>query len=283
MKYTISDFLSDKKYVRISDKLIVFSVKIMYLGIRMILLILGRKKRNEIFLKHNFALFTMLHNFFPNRLFLIHMPGANCKAYVKTGSSYEDEGITELFNPKENDIVIDVGAHIGKYTLKAGHLIGNSGQIISLEPNPETFKILVKNIKFNKINALPLNIAASNSKGKTKFYLADYRGEDSIIISSPDFKFFEVNTDTLDNIIQSLNLLKVDWIKIDVQGAEEWVLEGAQNIIQKNRNLKLIIEIHEEKYGKPIKEILKKAGFNYKIFSRPTHPTNYHILASRSE
>ena len=270
-----------KKYVRISDKFIIVFLQLIYLATRMVLLPLGHKKRNEFFFKHHFSFKTLLQKLFPNRLFLIHMSGTNCKAFVKTGSSYEDEIITELFTPQENEVVVDVGAHVGKYTLKAGNLIGSKGKIISLEPNPETYKILVKNIKLNKINAISLQLAVSNKKGKVKFYLADYRGKDSIIKDGSELGNLEVETDTLDNILHSLGLQKVDWIKIDVQGAEVWVLEGVQDTIKNSENLRLVVEIHEEKYGKPIKEMLKRLNFNYKIYPRPNHPTNYHLIASK--
>jgi len=210
------------------------------------------------------------------------MTGTNCQAFVKTGSSYEDEIITDLFNPQDNEVVVDVGAHVGKYTLKSGNLVGSNGKIISLEPNPETYKILEKNIKLNKINAIPLQLAVSNKKGTEKFYLADYRGKDSIIKDGSELGTLEVETDTLDNILHSLHLQKVDWIKIDVQGAEVLVLEGAQDTIKNSENLRLVVEIHEEKYGKPIKEMLKRLGFNYTIYPRPNHPTNYHLIATRN-
>ena len=100
--------------------------------------------------------------------------------------------------------------------------------------------------------------------------------------SDSKFESLDIETDTLDNMLTSLELNKFDWIKIDVQGAEVLVLNGAKKIIANSDNLKLIIEIHEEKYGKPIKEMLTNLDFNYKIFPRPTHPTNYHLFASRN-
>src|SRR3972149_2094785 len=53
------------------------------------------------------------------------------------------------FHPKKGDVVVDIGAHIGKYTIEAAIRVGEEGKIIAVEPLPSNFEILKKNIKIN--------------------------------------------------------------------------------------------------------------------------------------
>ena len=61
---------------------------------------------------------------------------------------------------EKNDVFVDIGSHIGKYTISIAKLIGNNGKVISIEPYPYNFKVLVKNIVLNGLeNVLALNVA----------------------------------------------------------------------------------------------------------------------------
>lgn len=136
---------------------------------------------------------------------------------------------------KKNDTVIDVGANIGRYSLKLSNLVGVEGQVISFEPLKFAFETLEYFIlKKNITNILLLNFAISD-----KVKLVDF-----IQHIGPGNYFFE--TFTMSKIIDipsrftnkklainldSLNLNKVSLIKIDVEGHELEVLTGAKNLI----------------------------------------------------
>jgi len=60
--------------------------------------------------------------------------------------------IRPCLNPKEGDVFIDIGAHIGRYTLEAAKAVGEKGKVIAIEPHPSNFKILNENIKLNNLN-----------------------------------------------------------------------------------------------------------------------------------
>lgn len=132
---------------------------------------------------------------------------------------------------------IDIGAHIGKYTVLAGRYL-RKGQVLAFEPHPENFEYLVLNVSINRINNAKLfPLALLNKIGFVKMIIADTSGEHSCKYSETktNSKVINVPAVTLDYVVQRLNLKNVDLIKIDVEGAEIEVLEGAINTLYKFR------------------------------------------------
>ncbi len=89
------------------------------------------------------------------------------------GSNVEDEELEESLNLKEG-VFIDVGANIGKYTIKIGNQLKNKGRVISFEPEEENFEMLERNVKLNNLkNVSLIKKALSYEKGKLKLFLAE--------------------------------------------------------------------------------------------------------------
>jgi FkbM family methyltransferase len=60
-----------------------------------------------------------------------------------------EDVIIEYFRPKEGDMVVDIGAHIGRYTIIASKRVGANGKVIAIEANPSNFEMLKRNIQLN--------------------------------------------------------------------------------------------------------------------------------------
>ena len=151
---------------------------------------------------------------------------------------------TKLFKKyiKENMGVIDIGANIGYYSLLAAKLVGKNGKVYAFEPETANYKMLLKNVEINGYtNIVSEQKALSNKNGKTELFLSKVNsGEPSICKKniSADDGFVEVETIRLDDVIKDTH---IDFIKMDVQGAEGLVLDGAENILR-NNNLKIMME-----------------------------------------
>jgi FkbM family methyltransferase len=181
-------------------------------------------------------------------------------------------------NIKEGDIVIDIGANIGYYTLIFAQLVGSSGKVFAFEPEPKNFEILRKNIEINNYqNIIAEQKIVSDESGMTKLFIAEQGIVGHRINQQKSSqKFIEVESIILDNYIKKLNLdNKINFIKIDVEGSEPKVLEGAKEIMQKSNQLKIFTEFNREfvkKYGiepKEMIDLLYRNGFkiylpNYK-------------------
>ena len=176
-------------------------------------------------------------------IFVYEMP----LCYFAFGYEYEKLE-TELISKLKPKVFIDVGAHIGYYTMLV-HKVG-AEKIIAIEPDPRVFKILNRAIKANKLeNIITINRAAYNKSNVTvELHLSTKSGLSSIFSSSHLTKTrggtASVKTITLDEVVRKLNLDKIDLVKIDVEGAEVYVLSGAQKVINQFRPL-LLVEVLE--------------------------------------
>jgi len=151
---------------------------------------------------------------------------------------------------KPGDIVIDVGAHIGYYTLIAAARVGKSGHVYAFEPTSNTFKILQKNIQMNNFTNVSLyNLAISDKEGYVELYLSDTINTGATSITVSEFfsgKIEKAKCITIDSFLKKENIKKVDLIKIDVEGAEPKVLRGMKELLSK-QSPKILIEINEER------------------------------------
>jgi FkbM family methyltransferase len=206
-------------------------------------------------------------------------------------TSHEDR-IIDLFNPLAGETIVDVGAHIGNYTLIGAKRIGPRGKAISIEADPDNFYILKKNIKLNHFeNVSLLNCAVYSEKSQIKLYTFKDQSEFSIYNTliatrATPRKYILVQSETLDNILKKkgIDLTKISWIKIDVEGAELEVLKGATDTLTKSRNISLLIEVHNISDGislyQPVKQFLKMHGFRI-TFEKPYLAGEKHIIARR--
>ena len=128
---------------------------------------------------------------------------------------------------KEGDIVVDIGASIGYFTLLMSKLVGASGTVYSFEPTPNQFVYLQHNIKQNGFEdrVKVFNIAANDQQGVLSIQCN---------ACSPNL----VSGWALDDILPK----KVDFIKIDIDGSEPRALKGLIKTIERNPQLKMIIE-----------------------------------------
>jgi FkbM family methyltransferase len=302
------------------DKCILFPLKIIYLGVRISFRVfLGRKRRNQSYIVQklryitnyfspSFSLFSFLYKAIRflrlgnPRLLKINVPKYNYKAYCPINkhdfinmTAREDE-IIEHFNAKDGDIVVDVGAHIGRYTIISSRRVGQNGKVIAIEADPDNFEMLNRNIKLNKLtNVIPLNYAVYSKETKLKLYLpveeSGFTIYNTIMVNrtASEGKFIEVNANTLDNLLlqqqNGISHPSINWIKIDVEGAEFEVLKGATNILSKSKDIALLIEVHNLHGGtnlyRQIVEFLNV--YNFKIEFENTYESGEkHIIVRKS-
>ena len=171
---------------------------------------------------------------------------------------------------KENDIILDIGANIGYYSLIFAQLTGKSGKVYSFEPDPTNFEILKKNILVNKHeNVILENKAVSNKEGNLKLYLStENNGMHRIYPSKWCKESIDINSIKIDNYFNKNQ--KIDFIKLDIEGAEYDALLGMESIIQNNENIVIFIEFVptslEEHGTNPEKVIDFFINHKFKIF-----------------
>lgn len=171
----------------------------------------------------------------------------------------------------EGEVVVDIGAHIGYYTLIFARLVGPTGKVIAFEPDPDTFNLLKKNIEVNGYeNVVAINKGVAQSPSKQKLYRCSENSSDQMIYNNDEGRnFIEVDCVSLDSYLQGE---KVDFIKMDIQGGEAHAIEGWVDTLNSNPNLRILMEFSAQlirKAGKdPLETIssLYKKGFHLRVF-----------------
>jgi len=160
-----------------------------------------------------------------------------------------EPGTTRLFQEivKPGMMVVDIGAHVGYYTLLAAKLVGPTGKVYAFEPEQDNHAILLKNIELNRYdNVAAARMAVSDRRGSSTIYLTALdSGRHSMYRHGlPERGSAPVETTTVDSFLESEGWPRVDLIKIDVEGAEVDVLDGMPQLLEKSGQLKLIVEFN---------------------------------------
>lgn len=175
---------------------------------------------------------------------------------------------------KKGDIILDIGANIGYYTLIFAKLVGENGKVYAFEPDPTNFAILKKNVEINEYkNVILIPKAVSNENTKVKLYLSENNKGDHRIFDLHDGrKFVEVESVKLDDYFKDYSG-KINFIKMDIQGAEGRAVLGMCDLLNRNKNVKIISEfwpVGLKQFGIEPLEYLKlflKQGFNIYIIN----------------
>jgi FkbM family methyltransferase len=179
--------------------------------------------------------------------------------------SYEQWMWSYLGILKKDDVFIDVGAHIGLYSIYVAHILKH-GKIIAIEPHPYNFYYLLKNVKLNDLrNIIALNIAAWKEDTWLPLFIGDNSAQHSLKFATARKHAYIVKARKLDDVLSELGIRKVSFIKIDVEGAEVEVLEGLRDTLKTCRP-RLIIEVWKGNTD-AVQRILK--GLNYSILIVP--------------
>ena len=169
-------------------------------------------------------------------------PGDSLK--ISIVGEYEPE-VTRLVKQEihPGDVIVDVGAHIGYFTLLFAKLVGERGKVYAFEPDPNNFALLKANVEANGYTNIVLEQkAVSASTGTLTLYRSDDNPADHRIYDPQGERSpIEISTVSLDDYLAERSS-KVDFVKVDVQGAEISVINGMKHILKQNATLKLITE-----------------------------------------
>jgi len=189
---------------------------------------------------------------------------------------YEDTTLEPLY--KENSTVLDVGAHIGVFSVLYASKVKNC-KIFALEPDDDNFVLLCRNVAINncegRITTINASIGGYTGDGvlhKVSGYSTLSSTLDIRAINSYGYSISRQNTKvfTLENILLKYDIDRVDFLKMDCEGAEYEALYSASELLDKVK--KIAMEYHVERSGdvkaKQLKEFLEAGGFTVKQVAR---------------
>ncbi|TXI03066.1 MAG: FkbM family methyltransferase [Rhizobium sp.] len=158
-------------------------------------------------------------------------------------------------NVKRGMTAIDVGANFGYYSLLLAELVGAKGELIAVEPNPHAADFLFRSVELNgllgrtRVERLALGNVIS---GEASLYVPHNEPKNALIVEdnflprAEDGAIVKVPVTTLDRLAASC--ARVDFIKIDAEGAEEVILKGMAEIIARHRPM-LVVEFNPARYS----------------------------------
>ena len=144
---------------------------------------------------------------------------------------------------KKGDVVIDVGANIGYYTLLFAKLVGEEGRVYAFEPDPDNFELLKRNVEINRYeNVVLVQKAVSQKTEEIKLYLsARNKGDHRTYTLNDNRDSIAIQSTSLDDYFEADGRI-IDFIKMDIQGSEGDAVLGMQSLFRQNQHLTLISE-----------------------------------------
>jgi FkbM family methyltransferase len=177
----------------------------------------------------------------------------------------------------KGDIVYDVGANIGYFSLEFARSIGNTGKVLCFEPHPEIYKLLFSNVQRNGYKNIRLhNFACSISNSKQRLYFSsENEGNHKIVYNENS------NGSTEIQVVQLSDFIKKDiprLIKLDIEGAELLALKGIGSSILKNEDIDIVLEYHPYEMsffkiaGSDLLDFLEEFGYKFRDLSSNIFP-----------
>ena len=201
--------------------------------------------------------------------------------YVRPGTADRDI-MLEIWNERcytpagfeisPTDVVVDIGAHIGVFSVFASRLASN-GRVYSVEPVPENFEMLKRNLAANGMkHAVPLNLAVSDKRGVMDLFLSGGNTGGHSLLSTfggdAVTSRISVKTASLADLMSENAISRIDFLKMDCEGAEYAILYSCPDKVL-NSIRKISMEYHDidvgTRNGKAMKAFLESKGFRVDV------------------
>jgi len=185
------------------------------------------------------------------------------------------------YQPKEGDVIVDIGAGRGENTFTFSKAVGRTGRVIAIEAHPLSYAILKNFCRLNHLtNVTALQVALMDKPGKVRVVEFESSWMGNVVQygngSSP-----EVRATTLDDLSKGLSLERIDFLKMNIEGAERYALRGAQAVMPRIRQI--CVACHDFRadmgHGEQFRTrafvggLLRENGFT--LTSRPDDPRDY--------
>lgn len=179
-------------------------------------------------------------------------------------------------------VFVDVGAHVGQYSILGSSRVGPNGEVHAFEPDPDTFRRLTRNILLNRSTNVRTNqLALADTEGDGLLYLSSVAN-----VGGNSLQPFEgksgaagstsVSITTLDRYVDAQRLSRIDLLKLDVEGAELLALRGGEHALSTCRPLILVeFSAFSMAFGYSVDELehyLVSLGYMLYMISAPPLP-----------
>jgi FkbM family methyltransferase len=181
------------------------------------------------------------------------------------------------YQPRRGDAVVDIGAGIGEDAIVFSEAVGPSGRVLSVEAHPVTFRLLELNCRYNRlVNTTPVHRALMDRAGTV--YIENRAGHkgNTVTRAGNGTSSSPVAGCTLDELCAEHQIERIDFLKLNIEGAERLAIGGMRRMIQRTRHVCIAChdflaeqnEFYRTKAA--VVEFLRRHDFE--IFLREQHP-----------
>lgn len=224
---------------------------------------------------------------------LVYLSRDHVAEYLFLGGRYEVEErkfVADYLN--EGMVFFDIGANLGIYTLIGARRVGHNGQVHSFEPAPSEFRRLMTNVRVNRLENVVCNqLAVAERCGRRDFYVCGGHWGSFSGFGLPAVRArvrkIDVQSTTLDEYVAQQALSRLDLVKVDVEGAELFVLEGGASRVWLRFRPIVLCELNDKR-TRPLglraagaTEFLRRFGYAWFEFDRQSG--GLRAAAARSE
>ena len=150
------------------------------------------------------------------------------------------EVLLDKFSHQSGSNFVDIGANIGYFSCLLGKLAGPTGRVVAIEPESQNRKLLERNLKLNGLTNVTVHgcaAGATNSVARMGLYKSANRGRHSLVDLASCRRFVDVPVRKLDDLVNGFGVKRWALVKIDVEGYEPFVFEGAEETLSRTEML----------------------------------------------
>jgi FkbM family methyltransferase len=200
-------------------------------------------------------------------------PGYGGRGVYVYGDSLEPELYHLQHFLGAGEVFVDVGANVGVFTVKAAKEVSNDGLVIAIEPFLDTAFRLSRNVRANGYSNVRIrNLCIGRATEHSRLHLNKDKPNSFSLATNGDAASISVLSVSLDDLCRWEQLERLDYLKIDAEGAEAAVLEGGQETI---RRFRPIVQVEVTKGDSSL-------GLDYRRFTAPQTINNLFIPAEKT-
>jgi len=183
------------------------------------------------------------------------------------------------FSVKDDDIIVDIGAHIGVFSIFAA-VRAKNGRIYSYEPFLENFRLLEKNISMNSLSNINIfNLGVCGKERERNLFVEKDTGGHNLY-NNLNLGSREIRCTTIEGIFNSNNLDQINFLKIDCEGAEyEILFNTPKDVFKKIDKISLEYHSSSSNLNTELKNFLRNMNFDIILIDKPTE----HILYGKNK
>ncbi|MEQ1898977.1 MAG: FkbM family methyltransferase [Vicinamibacterales bacterium] len=166
----------------------------------------------------------------------------SCVALQKSFARHWEEADDywfHVYRPKAGDTVVDVGAGVGAETTVFSRVVGPSGRVLAIEAHPETFFLLKKQCELNLLaNVTMCPLAVIDRVGPVAIeHNPVWESNSVVVLADGDMAGAVVQGNTLDDICRECQIETIDFLKVNIEGAERLAIRGMTKIIKQTSHV----------------------------------------------